>query len=683
MSFENPIWLYLTPLMVLSVAGLIAFGLRKRDVLLRQFAATRLLDQLTEKADIQRILIKAALVLLACALVGITLARPQYGVAVVERKTRGLDIVFVLDSSRSMLATDLRPTRLERARLAIIDLIERLESDRIGLVVFAGNAFLQTPPTLDYSAFRENLKSVDSTSLSSRGSNIGQALREATKAFPKDDNFKTVILLTDGEDLEEEAIDTAREIAEDGIKVYSIGIGTPEGTYLRIRSENGTEEFIRDSAGQPVRSRLDEQTLRKISRLTGGSYNRLAGQSVEALHASILATLPRQEREFESQETRIERYQWTLFAAIICLVLEILIRRRRTASTQMVIALILINLLMPEPLHAEEAFQELPIEPTEAVTYEDSSDDPRVIYNQAYANLIEGDYAKAMDLLKTVIEYSDDIELEHNGLYNMAHAHNQMGEDALRAKDFKAAVHHWKEAEALFKSANELNPVDTESLEDTQLMTERRKALEKFLEQKESQEPKKDDSNSEQNPQNSEDESSESKPNEDQQSAKDNSSETKDSEADETTSGQEQTENQEKDATTQKPSGAKNDGSKQSGQDEADTQSAQGTDTEETETDSSTNSTKSASEDEQSEDESTASSEENSNPSEPEDNKAGQENQNKVGRSEGAQTTTAIPKDMELSEIQSLLDSLRNDERLLPFTKPSEKQGQTTETRDW
>ena len=244
MNFENPVWLAITPLIVLSIAGLITLGLGRRDALLKEFAATRLLDQLIEKASLQRVLIKSSLVLLAATLIGISLARPQYGVKFVERKVRGLDIIFALDSSRSMLATDLRPTRLERAKLAIIDLVEQLESDRIGLVVFAGNAFLQTPPTLDYSAFRENLKSVGPSSISRGGSNIGQALREAVKAFPKDDNFKVVILLTDGEDLEEQAIDTAREVANDGIKVYSIGIGTPEGTYLKVRTENGVEDTL-------------------------------------------------------------------------------------------------------------------------------------------------------------------------------------------------------------------------------------------------------------------------------------------------------------------------------------------------------------------------------------------------------------------------------------------------------
>ena len=296
MTFENQHWLTFTPLIVLLFAGLFAFGLRRREALLSRFAAARLLDQLTEKASQQRTLLKAGLVLLALALIGVALARPQYGVDWIERKARGLDIVFVLDSSKSMLATDLRPTRLDRAKLAIIDLVKRLESDRIGLVAFAGNAFLQTPPTLDYSAFRENLDSIGQTSISRGGSDIGRAIREAAKAFPKDNNFKVVILLTDGEDQELQAIDTAREVAKDGIKIYTIGIGTPEGEYLKVRNAQGTEEFIRDSSGQPVRSQLDERTLQKIAQLTGGSYSRLSDQSLNTLYNSVLTSIGEERR---------------------------------------------------------------------------------------------------------------------------------------------------------------------------------------------------------------------------------------------------------------------------------------------------------------------------------------------------------------------------------------------------
>ena len=692
MNFENPVWLYLTPLIVLFIAGLVTFGLRRREALLSQFAAARLLDQLTEKASLKRALMKAGLIILACALIGVALARPQYGVDFIERKSRGLDIVFVLDSSRSMLATDLRPTRLERAKLAILDLVERLENDRIGLVVFAGNAFLQTPPTLDYSAFRENLNAVSPSSLSRGGSNIGQALREAVKAFPKDDNFKVVILLTDGEDLEEQAINTARKVAKDGIKVYSIGIGTPEGTYLKIRSEDGAEEFVRDSGGQPVRSRLDEKTLQKISQLTGGSYSRLAGQSLEMLYMSVLATLPREERESELQESRIERYQWVLLVAVICLVIEILIRRRQKTSTHVIAILLCLNLITPVDSFADETDPMLPDRSTEEGITEDLSTDPRVIYNQAHASLLEGNYAEAKELYEKAIEYSDDIALERDGLYNMAHAMNQMGEEALQKQDFETAADYWEQAAELFKSANELDPTDTASLEDAQLMADRHKALEEFLKKQQSQEQQQNDQ-SNQDAQDSEPESDkdkneqESEPSSDESSSEqnDSQSDSEQEQSSENDSEQEQSEKQDSDSS-QESSNAEDNAGNEPNQDGGNAESFEDADSEEKDSDPSTESTGNPAEDMQQQDEEAVSNEANEGEeetSETKESESMQQTSTEKDGSEGEQGTATIIEGMDISEAQLLLDSLRNDEQLLPFTEPSKEQGQNKETRDW
>ena len=525
MTFENQIWLTLTPLIVLLFAGLFAFGLRRREALLSRFAAARLLDQLTEKASHQRTLLKAALILLAFALIGISLARPQYGVDWIERKARGLDIVFVLDSSKSMLATDLRPTRLDRAKLAIIDLVKRLESDRIGLVAFAGNAFLQTPPTLDYAAFRENLDAIGYSSISRGGSDIGRAIREAAKAFPEDNSFKVVVLLTDGEDQQQDAITAAREVADDGIKVYTIGIGTPEGDYLKISNAQGDDEFIRDSSGQPVRSQLDETTLQKIAQLTGGSYSRLSDQSLNTLYNSVLATLPREERQSELQEARIERYQWTLSIACILTVVEIFIRRRSNLSLSLLFLLSASSVCTPIRSEAQDLpvkeIQELPMpvaEDTPEILAEAPETDPRILYNQAHHQLTTGNYEQAIQLLEQAIEHSTQHSLQRDALYNMAHASNQIGETALQAQDFEGAIERWKQAEALFRSANEIDTTDANSLEDAAATAARRTALEDLLKQQEQQEQSSQEDEQEQ--QESED-SSDSEEGEDNQESSD------------------------------------------------------------------------------------------------------------------------------------------------------------------
>ena len=678
MTFENQLWLTLTPLIVLLFAGLFAFGLRRREALLSRFAAARLLDQLTEKASQQRTLLKAGLMLLALALIGVALARPQYGVDWIERKARGLDIVFVLDSSKSMLATDLRPTRLDRAKLAIIDLVKRLESDRIGLVAFAGNAFLQTPPTLDYSAFRENLDSIGQTSISRGGSDIGRAIREAAKAFPKDNNFKVVILLTDGEDQEQQAIDTAREVAKDGIKIYTIGIGTPEGEYLKVRNAQGTEEFIRDSSGQPVRSQLDERTLQEIAQLTGGSYSRLSDQSLNTLYNSVLATLPREERESELQEARIERYQWALSAACILLVLEIFIRRRSKASIQLAVIIATTSLLLPIPSEAQELEPatapteslELPLPPTqdspEAIIQEVETD-PRVLYNQAHAQLDAGDYAEATRLYEAAIELSEDVSLERDALYNMAHAINQVGEAALEAQDFEAAIESWKQAEALFKSANEIDSSDAISIEDATSIEARRNALEEFLKQQEpqEQEDQEDSEDSEESEDGEEGEEEEPEDGEEGEDQSEQSEEESGEEGDESEQGQ--------------------DGDEQSDQEGDESESSEGEESDEPSEGEDTESTGDPAEDMQQQAEEQAASE-GEEATDEESSESPQATEGTDGAEGDADGEMMPMEGMSISEAQDLLDSLRGSEQLLPFSDPSDETRQSNsnrELRDW
>ena len=677
MTFENQIWLTLTPLIVLLFAGLFAFGLRRREALLSRFAAARLLDQLTEKASHQRTLLKAALILLAFALIGISLARPQYGVDWIERKARGLDIVFVLDSSKSMLATDLRPTRLDRAKLAIIDLVKRLESDRIGLVAFAGNAFLQTPPTLDYAAFRENLDAIGYSSISRGGSDIGRAIREAAKAFPKDNSFKVVVLLTDGEDQQQDAITAAREVADDGIKVYTIGIGTPEGDYLKISNAQGDDEFIRDSSGQPVRSQLDETTLQKIAQLTGGSYSRLSDQSLNTLYNSVLATLPREERQSELQEARIERYQWTLSIACILTVVEIFIRRRSNLSLSLLFLLSASSVCTPirseaQDLPAKE-IQELPMpvaEDTPEILAEAPETDPRILYNQAHHQLTTGNYEQAIQLLEQAIEHSTQHSLQRDALYNMAHASNQIGETALQAQDFEGAIERWKQAEALFRSANEIDTTDANSLEDAAATAARRTALEDLLKQQEQQEQSSQEDEQEQ--QESED-SSDSEEGEDNQESSDG----------EDSSGDDQKQSEDSqtaDEDSEPQQGQSSDASDQQSESEGEGSESDGQSGEQE-----SESTRNPAEDieQQTEDAADRAGSENEALS-AEDLPANQATAAEAGSDDEAAEMTV--QGMSISEAQDLLDSLRGEERLLPFSEPSEathRSNSQSDIRDW
>ena len=693
MSFESPVWLYVAPLVALLATALIAYGLKQRESLLGRFAASRLLQSLTEKANLSRSLIKSALIVIAIALIPIAIARPQWGVEWSERKARGLDIVFVLDSSKSMLATDLRPNRLARAKLAILDLVERLESDRIGLVAFAGQAFLQTPPTLDYSAFRESLEAVGPDVMTRGGSDIGTALREATKAFPPDNNYKVVVLLTDGEDLGGGAIQAVESAGEGGITVYAIGIGTPEGEYLRIKNENGEDEFLRDASGQPVRSQLDESTLQEIALKTGGSYSRLSGDSLEALFTSVIATLPRSERESEMQERPIERYQWLLSFACLFIVLEILIRRRKVVFQANLLLLGVGSIfLFPPKASAQEleTTQEdtapLPLELNEALEPETTPTGPVdssaiTLYNEALELATQQKFETANSQFEAAITASDaDLRLQRDALYNAAHNHFQLGETAFQSRDFKTAIDQWKVAEAKFRSANEVDPKDLRALEDAELVEARRKALEEFLQQQQDQQEQQQDE------QNEEQESDDSEESEQEQESGESGDEGEQDEGE-----QEQSEGEQ--------------GDSENSEEQQESESSEGSDRDEEPNENAFDNQDQEREGDESEQEQSSgpseedpTSEEESQPlperGEGQDEEAPQETPAPSPQAneepEGDEATDAgsaaaspsVPiEGMTELEAQALLDSLMNNEQLLPFIGQGDPQSRNTQ--DW
>jgi len=306
------------------------------------------------------------------------------------------------------------------------------------------------------------LNATDPSILSRGGSDLGRAIEEAAKAFPSQNNVKIVVLLTDGEDLGGQAIPAARAAAENGIQIFTIGIGTPQGEYLRIRNPQGIEEFVRDNNDQPVRSQLDEATLQQIAQLTGGSYTRLGGGSLEALYDSVLSTLPREERESEMQEVRIERFQWLLAAALTFLVLEILIRSRRPRANQATLLLLSLCLVAPSPAEATP-------------------------YNEAHTALTEGNYAKANELYTEAMKRTDNRSLQRDALYNMGHATYQLGRATYEKGDAEAALKQIRSAEELFASALELDPGDSAIQQDLERTRKVRETIEKFLEQQKEQ----------------------------------------------------------------------------------------------------------------------------------------------------------------------------------------------------
>lgn len=688
MSFAQPIWLYLLPLLLLLFGGMVAYGLRRREALLAHFAASRLLDQLTEQASLSRVWIKAACVLLAVVAIGIALARPQLGVEWTERKARGLDIVFVIDSSKSMLASDIRPSRLDRAKLAVLDLLQRLESDRVGLVAFAGQAFLQTPPTLDYAAFRESLDAVDPNIMTSGGSDLGNAIKEAAEAFPSENNVKVVVLLTDGEDLGGSAAQAAEAARETGIQIFAIGIGTPEGAYLRIPNDQGIEVFVRDADGQPVRSQLDEATLQTIARATGGSYRRLSSKSLDELFRSVIATLPREERESELQEVRIERFQWVLAAAIFLLVLETLIRRRRTSAVQAGLVLLAALCLQPNEANAQEA-QKPEGTPTSELR------DARHQYNQAFDALSAGDYASALQKYGAAIAQTEDRRLQGNALYNMGHAAHQLGRQHYEAGELEDALERMRQAEDFFESAQEINPEDSEVAEDLQQATRVRELVERIIEEQAQQDPPEPSSDeSEQSEDSPESEDSENSEQNDQQEPGDEG-QSEDSSQDESQSTDESGADSSEDNGEPSDENSSDPSENQDGpqSDQGDEASDDSDPTEAPEPEESKDPTSGAPSEDM---ESTRDPVDDLPPPQPDEAEetTGDEgepsalpeptSEGEPGSEDGAQSAMGgeTVQGMSEADAAALLDSLRSREQLLPFNDAS-RTGRSRETRDW
>ena len=308
---------------------------------LAAFLSPHLSMELTRSMSITRRRVKRALFAAAVALLFVALAEPQVGFHWEQVKRRGNDIVFAVDTSRSMLTPDVKPNRLVRAKLAIDDLVGRLGGDAVGLVAFAGSAFLQCPLTLDYGAFHESLAALDTHIISRGGTDISSAIRAAQSALHnRAGSDKILILVTDGEDLEGDALETAKAaLKQDGLKIYTVGVGSANGDLIPLPADQGGG-FLKDNEGHFVRSRLDEPALRALAQATGGSYAPLgaANQGLDEIYARALAPLAKHDLESRTEKVYVERYQWPLAAGLACLLASLLVGTRRRAGSPAVSA---------------------------------------------------------------------------------------------------------------------------------------------------------------------------------------------------------------------------------------------------------------------------------------------------------------------------------------------------------
>lgn len=315
--------LLLVPL--IPVAYAVLRRLRTRRI--RRFGDETLVRQLMPSWSGAKGWVRTVLFSLAFFFFVIGLARPQIGAKLSERKTRGAEVMIVLDVSNSMLAEDYSPNRLERAKLAIGRIVDKLQQDRIGLIVFAGTSFVQLPITTDYVSAKMFMNNISTESVPVQGTAIGEAILTAVRGFSAEsEKSRAVIVITDGENHEDDPVEAARTAASMGIKVYAIGVGSAEGQPIPV---NG--ELLRDRNGEIVVTRLDEQTLQEVARAGNGAYVH-AGNEEFGLNP-ILDDIRRMEaEEFNSIvfEEYDEQYMYFFFIALVLFIVEMLVGSRRS-----------------------------------------------------------------------------------------------------------------------------------------------------------------------------------------------------------------------------------------------------------------------------------------------------------------------------------------------------------------
>jgi Mg-chelatase subunit ChlD len=416
--FAEPRWLWLAWMAPGLLLLLLPYAARARRRQMAAFAAPDLHESLLRSHSARRRVVKNLLVILIMAGLGLALARPQWGEQEEVTQALGEDVLFVLDGSRSMMAADVRPNRLTRAKLAILDFVQRFGRGRIGLVVFAGQAFLQCPLTFDYDAFGEALMAVDDQTIPVPGTDIGRALDEAFLAMEKDRRRKSMVLVTDGEDLEKLGIKKARALAEKGVVVYAIGVGTPAGAPLLVGNAQGVLEPVRHASGQPVESRLDEATLRAIAEATHGLYEPLGalGEGMTKVRQSVdsAAFLP---GASPRRKLGVDRFHVPLAVVTVLLVVESLLGTRRRGRAVLPLLLLFLSAGVPSASAAE-----LAVKPP--VT-------PRDFYNDGTQKLRQGKWREAEQALQTAVGTQNE-RVQAPALYNLGHVRFQQGLEALK-----------------------------------------------------------------------------------------------------------------------------------------------------------------------------------------------------------------------------------------------------------
>ncbi len=462
MSFGQPLWFAAFAVIPVFIFLFIRSE-QQRAVLLRRMVAARLTPKLAGTVSIFLRRLRFAIVMLGLALIIVSMARPRWGYAWETRKSKGRDVIIAIDVSRSMLANDVSPSRLARAKLAAQDLISQLPGDRIGLIAFAGTSFLQAPLTADHGAVLSALQEVSPDIIPRGGTDIAEAIRSAVDAFGKgESDNRALVLFTDGEELEESATAVAAE-QKNNVRIFTVGMGTASGSLISVRDEYGQSQFVKDANGDIVKSRLDEARLREIAQATNGFYVHLTSGPAEMQQIVRDGLQPMAEHDLDSQYSRkaIERYQWPLSAGMLLLCASLLIGERKRGKTlrpavAAATALLLAAALFPQSASAKndgvEAYEQKDYKgATDSFTKQlDKHPKSDVLqFDLGSAAYKTGDYDRALEKFSSALT-SPDPNLREKAEYNLGNTLFQRGvnlqEKPAKIQELKNALQHYDAA---------------------------------------------------------------------------------------------------------------------------------------------------------------------------------------------------------------------------------------------
>jgi Ca-activated chloride channel family protein len=460
-KFSNPAWL---PAGLLACLVLIWMWRRydaRQFAALARFVSAHLRFQLTRSISAAKRRTQRGLFLGALACLFVSLAGPLVGYRWEQVSRRGNEIVFAIDTSRSMLTPDVKPNRLARAKLAIDDFANQLDGDAVGIVAFAGSAYLVCPITLDYGAFHESLSAIDVNTIPRGGTNIASAIEAAAAALHRrPGSDKIMILVTDGEDLEGSALAAAQTaVRQDALKIYTVGVGTQAGELIPIPADQGGG-FVKDDSGAFVKSRLDETALKAIAAGGGGFYVPLGAQAegLQTIFTSVLGSLAKHDLAFRQQKVYIPRYQWPLSASLGMLLASLLFgtRRRggssrRAASGVAVLSgLTLLAALPSGRAHAASVNLQ-----------------PVLEYNKGTAEYRAGQFPQAAQAFQQSIVHapsSDSKRLadQEDAYYNLGNTLYRTGQKSAQSAP-EETLKKWNDAVKAYETALQLRPDDADS----------------------------------------------------------------------------------------------------------------------------------------------------------------------------------------------------------------------------